>query len=145
MAIVRRKGLRLERNHERQSASAYYLSQWQGRTRLVMIPYPRDVAVPAARRPEIKQKPIKEQVRSLTTKLCGEHPIIVTDPEVLGGTPHIKGTRLSVRTILAKLYLHGSIKAIVDIYEPHLSEEQVKEAIAYAQEFLEIACAPNEP
>jgi uncharacterized protein (DUF433 family) len=88
---------------------------------------------------------MKAQFRALAVRLGADHPGISTDTEVLGGTPHIKGTRLSVRTILGKLYVLGSIQAIVDSYEPHLSEEQIKEAIAYAQAFLEIACAPNEP
>jgi uncharacterized protein (DUF433 family) len=88
---------------------------------------------------------VKEQFRVLANSLCVEHPFISIDTEIVGGSPHIKNTRLSVGTVLAKLYLHGSVQAIVDIYEPHLSEEQVKDAIAFAQDFLEIACDPNEP
>lgn len=91
------------------------------------------------------QRAVRERCRAIATKLCDEHPAISTDKEILGGKPHVKGTRLSVGTVLAKLYLYGSIQAILDIYEPHLSEEQVKEAIAYAQDFLEKACGANEP
>lgn len=87
---------------------------------------------------------VKEQFRALANRLCEEHPAISTDKEVLGGKPHLNNTRLSVGNVLAKLYLYGNIQAILDIYE-HLSEEQVKEAIAYAQDFLEIACDSNEP
>lgn len=145
MALPRRKSLRPVRNLERQSASAYYFSQWQTGTLRVKISHPRDVIAPATNRQQIKQKPVKERFLALAAKLCEEHPAVVMDAEVLGGAPHIKDTRLSVGTILAKLYLHGSIEAIVDIYEPYLSEEQVKEAIAYAQDFLEAACATEEP
>lgn len=87
---------------------------------------------------------VKERFRALAVKLCESHPLISTDAEILGGAPHIKGTRLSVRTILAKLHVYGSIQAIVKIYEPHLSEEQVKEALAYAQDFMEIASGLHE-
>jgi uncharacterized protein (DUF433 family) len=93
----------------------------------------------------INERAIAQRVfRALAERLCEEHPSISTDIEVLGGTPHIVNTRLSVGKVLAKLYVHGNIQAIVKTYEPHVSEEQVKEAIAYAQDFLEIACDPNE-
>jgi uncharacterized protein (DUF433 family) len=91
------------------------------------------------------EKEIRKQFRALAAKLCKEHPSINMNPEVLRGAPRIEGTRLSVGTILAKLYIYGNIQALVEAYEPHLSEEQVKEAIAYAQDFLEIACGSNEP
>lgn len=92
----------------------------------------------------VNQKLIKEQFRALAAKLCAEHPAISTDVEVLGGRPHINNTRLSVGTVLGKLYLYGSVQAVLDIYK-HLNEEQIKEAIAYAQSFLETACDSNEP
>lgn len=90
------------------------------------------------------QEIVKQSFRALAERLCEEHPAIRTDAEILNGTPHIKNTRLSVGKILAKLYVYGNIQSIVDIHEPHLSEEQVKDAIAYAQDFLEIACDPEE-
>jgi uncharacterized protein (DUF433 family) len=117
---------------------------WQGRRRVAEVPHPRAVNIPVQINRPVKQKSIDEQLQPLIERLCAEHPAICTDPEVLGGSPHIKGTRLSVRTILGKLHLYGSVQTVVDIYEPHLSEEQVKEAIAYAQSFLEIACESNE-
>jgi|SRR5215204_2943343 len=92
----------------------------------------------------VNQRLVKEQFRALANKLCESHPLISTDAEVLGGAPHIKDTRLAVRTILAKLYVYGSIQAIVNLYEPHLSEEQVKQALAYAQDFMEIASGLHE-
>jgi uncharacterized protein (DUF433 family) len=136
---------RPERSVERQSASAYFLSQWRGKLTLVEIPHPRDITPPVSRKPRAERDSIRERFRQLAAKVCSEHPLISVDKEVLSGTPHIKGTRLSVRTILAKLYLYGSVQAVVDIYEPHLSEEQVKEAIAYAQDLLELACGTKEP
>jgi uncharacterized protein (DUF433 family) len=91
-----------------------------------------------------KKPDVRGLLRGLADKLSEAHPSISTDPEVLGGSPHITGTRLSVGKVLSKLYLYGSVQAVVDIHQPHLSEDQVKEAIAYAQDFLEIACDPHE-
>ena len=78
---------------------------------------------------------------ALADKLCEEHPAISTDKGIFGGMPHIKNVRLSVGDILSQLYVYGSTQAILDIYAPDISEEQIKEAIAYAQDFLETACA----
>jgi uncharacterized protein (DUF433 family) len=127
---------------EREPTSAYYLSRWRGRDRMLEIPHPRDVS---AARFRLDQQAVKEKFKALAQKLCAQHPEISTNPKVLGGRPHIKNTRLSVGTILAKFYLHGTIKAVLDIYEPYLNEEQAKAALAYAQDFLEIACDPTEP
>jgi len=82
-------------------------------------------------------------VKTVLHKLCLEHPSIAVDPNMLGGNPYLKGLRLSVGDILSKLYIYGDAKKIVEIYEPDLSEGQVKEAIAFAQDFLEEMCAPT--
>lgn len=87
---------------------------------------------------------VKQGFRALADRLCEEHPAIGTDAEILGGSPHVVGTRLTVGKVLSKLYLYGSIQEVVEMHQPHLSEDQVKEAIAYAQDFLEIACDPHE-
>jgi uncharacterized protein (DUF433 family) len=88
-----------------------------------------------------EQEIIKQDFRTLADQLCEEHPAISTDKGIFGGMPHIKDVRLSVGDILSQLYVYGSTQAILDIYAPDVSEEQVKEAIAYAQDFLETACA----
>jgi uncharacterized protein (DUF433 family) len=75
----------------------------------------------------------------LAEKLCKEHPAISTDPSIFGGAPHIKNVRLTVGNILAKLYIYGSIHEVAKIYSPHVGESEIKEAIAYAQDFLDAA------
>jgi uncharacterized protein (DUF433 family) len=92
-----------------------------------------------------QQFKVKEHqtVMELAKKLCEEHPDIAIDPDMVGGMPHIKGLRLSVGTILAKLYIYGSIEKIKEVYAPDVSEHQIKEAIAYAQDFLEAAYAQS--
>lgn len=81
--------------------------------------------------------------RALAQRLCAEHPEISTDPGIYGGNPHIKNVRLTVGNVLAKLYVYGSTKAVADIYAPHVNEGHIKEAIAYAQDFLEAAIHPH--
>lgn len=56
---------------------------------------------------------------------------IVRDIGILGGTPIIRGTRISVEFILELVASGGSVKDIVEAY-PQLSEEAVQEAINYA-------------
>lgn len=82
-------------------------------------------------------------IRGIIEKLCREHTAIGIDANMLGGMPHIKGFRLSVGNILAKIYHYGSIEKVREIY-PDISESHIKEAIAFAQDFLENACASSE-
>jgi uncharacterized protein (DUF433 family) len=61
---------------------------------------------------------------------------IISDPEILGGKPVIKGTRISVQLILEWIASGANIKDIVNEF-PYLSEEAVKEAVLYASRFLD--------
>jgi len=56
---------------------------------------------------------------------------IVRDPGVCGGDPVIKGTRVTVRTILASLAEGAHIEQILKDF-PTLSEEAVRAVIAFA-------------
>ena len=87
---------------------------------------------------------MKEQFRALAESLRMKHPVISTNPRVLGGAPHINGLRVSVAHILADIYHLGSIDAVVDKFKQRVSKEQVKEAIAYAHDFMEMTCDPPE-
>ena len=50
---------------------------------------------------------------------------IVADPEHLGGSPCVRGTRISVALILESLAAGISVAEIVDAY-PSLTEESVR-------------------
>ncbi len=76
-------------------------------------------------------------IKKIASELCDEHRFISIDADMLGGMPHVAGLRLSVGDVLAKLYRYGDIQKIVEVYKPDLTEDHVKEAIAYAQDFLE--------
>ena len=56
---------------------------------------------------------------------------IVRDPIVCGGEPVIKGTRVTLRTILASLAEGARIEEILEDF-PTLREEDVRAAIAFA-------------
>ena len=56
---------------------------------------------------------------------------IVRDPQVCGGEPVMKGTRVTLRTVLASLAEGATIRQILTDF-PSLGEEDVRAAIAFA-------------
>jgi uncharacterized protein (DUF433 family) len=56
---------------------------------------------------------------------------IVKDPHVVGGEPVLRGTRVTVRTVLASLAEGATIPQIL-ADSPTLAEEDVRAAIAFA-------------
>ena len=57
--------------------------------------------------------------------------VIVRDPEICGGEPVIRGTRVTLRTILASLAEGAWMDEILADF-PTLTEAQVRGVIAYA-------------
>ena len=70
---------------------------------------------------------------------------IVRDPRVVGGEPVLRGTRVTLRTVLASL-AEGATTAEILADFPTLIEEDVRAAIAFAaasaQEDLPLAEIP---
>ena len=56
---------------------------------------------------------------------------IVRDPKICGGEPVIKGTRVTLRTILASLAEGASFDELLEDF-PTLKEQHVRAVIAYA-------------
>ena len=56
---------------------------------------------------------------------------IVRDPAICGGEPVIKGTRVTVRTVLASLAEGARVEEILADY-PTLKEDDVRAVIAFA-------------
>jgi len=56
---------------------------------------------------------------------------IVRDPQICGGEPVIRGTRVTIRTILASLAEGARIEEILQDF-PTLTEDQVRAVIAFA-------------
>jgi uncharacterized protein (DUF433 family) len=56
---------------------------------------------------------------------------IIRDDRICGGEPVIKGTRVTVRTVLASLAEGGTIPEIIEDF-PSLNEKQIRAIIAFA-------------
>jgi uncharacterized protein (DUF433 family) len=71
---------------------------------------------------------------------------IVRDPEICGGQPVIRGSRVTLRTVLASLAEGASVAEIVADF-PSLSETDVRAVIAFAaastEEDLPVPSVPS--
>ncbi|MFT4022306.1 MAG: DUF433 domain-containing protein [Flavihumibacter sp.] len=56
---------------------------------------------------------------------------IEINPGIMMGKPVIRGTRITVELILEKLAAGESVAQIIEAY-PHIREEQIKAALAFA-------------
>jgi len=61
---------------------------------------------------------------------------IEINPEVMGGKPIIKGTRITVEPILRRLSEGLNIKEILEDF-PYLTVEDIRAALLYASKILE--------
>lgn len=61
------------------------------------------------------------------------HDRIIRDPKIVAGEPVFKGTRVTLKTVLASL-AEGATTAEILADFPTLSEEDVRAAIAFAAE-----------
>lgn len=59
-----------------------------------------------------------------------EFPNIISDPEILGGKPIIKGSRISVQLILEWIASGATVQDIVKKF-PHLTEKTIQEVVIY--------------
>ena len=59
------------------------------------------------------------------------HQYIIRDPRICGGEPVIRGTRVTLRTILASLAEGADTKEILEDF-PTLTEKDVQAVIAFA-------------
>jgi uncharacterized protein (DUF433 family) len=64
------------------------------------------------------------------------HPRISSDPEIMVGKPCIKGTRITVELILRELGAGHSFADVLDAY-PHLTEEDLRAAPAFAADYMQ--------
>lgn len=64
------------------------------------------------------------------------NPRVAADPAVMMGKPCIKGTRITVELILRKLGAGRSFDDILDAY-PHLAEDDLRAALAFAADYLQ--------
>jgi uncharacterized protein (DUF433 family) len=63
------------------------------------------------------------------------HEMIVSDPKIMMGKPVIRGTRITVESIVERIGAGETIEAILTAH-PRLSREAVLAAISFAAEAL---------
>lgn len=56
---------------------------------------------------------------------------ITMDPRVMGGKPCVKGTRVTVGTIVGLLAAGRTESEILELY-PYIASEDIRQALAYA-------------
>ena len=61
-------------------------------------------------------------------------PGITVDPQVMGGRPVIKGTRIPIEVIVGELAGGSTLEQIMRSY--HLTMEEIRAALGYAAELL---------
>jgi uncharacterized protein (DUF433 family) len=59
------------------------------------------------------------------------------DPEILGGTPRIDGTRIPVYMVLNAIDEHGSVQGAAHAYRSSITEGEVRDALRFAVHVLE--------
>ncbi len=69
---------------------------------------------------------------------------IVRDPEILVGKPVVKGTRISVETVLAHLRDNPDVKDVLKAY-PRLTLDDVKACLSFATERVRSAPKARKP
>lgn len=60
---------------------------------------------------------------------------IGSDPKIMLGKPLVKGTRITVETVLRKLSEGASANQVIEMY-PHLSLEDVHAVLQYAADVI---------
>ena len=64
-----------------------------------------------------------------------DHPLVVSDPEVMMGKPIVAGTRITVESILEKLAAGETVDQVLEAH-PRLTRDGVLAALRFAAEAL---------
>jgi len=88
--------------------------------------------------------PLLRSVREKENQLRKAREMVVEDPEILGGEPVIKGTRIPVYLVADMLAKGASQQEILEGY-PTLAEEQVELASLYAIAYPRRGRPPRHP
>lgn len=75
-------------------------------------------------------KALKKKIENSRDQVATEHPYIYCSDRMHLGEPTIRGTAITVRTIVERLRLGDSVEQIVAAY-PFLTPAQVHDALAY--------------
>lgn len=75
----------------------------------------------------------KDEEKARTNMTDQQFGRITRDPDILGGTPAFRGTRVPADTIAALAAGGQSTEEIIDLY-PQLTAEDVEDAVAFQKE-----------
>lgn len=92
----------------------------------------------------VEIKTAREQMEDALRRLVQAERMIVSDPDVMKGTPVYRGTRIPVHTIAAMLAQGATVQEIVEGY-PALTHEAVELAPVYAKAFPRRGRPPSRP
>lgn len=84
-----------------------------------------------------------EATERLLINAMARCPNISMNTRIMQGQPCILGTRIPVRSVLRAIEQYGSVDAVKGCY-PHLTIEQVEEALYFSQIILELPRGRNE-
>ena len=80
----------------------------------------------------IEVRKARIDLRSAMTSYRKAHAMVMSDPEIMGGTPVIRGTRIPVRLVAEMRRQGASVEEILDGY-PSLTHDRIALAELYAQ------------
>jgi uncharacterized protein (DUF433 family) len=60
-----------------------------------------------------------------------ESDLILIDPDIMGGTPCIRGTRITVYCVAARINGGDPVEQVLEDY-PYISKAEIAAAVAYA-------------
>jgi uncharacterized protein (DUF433 family) len=124
--------------------SVVYAAALNGLRLKLSIAHKKELARVIARRPRSKRVKVAPAVEIDISKLVGDalertekyraarDAFIVVDEEIMGGTPIIRGTRITVFSVLGRIEDGESIEEIM-AENPDLSREAIEAAIIYAR------------
>lgn len=81
---------------------------------------------------------------ALAHQTVDHHDRITRDPHVLVGKPVVKGTRIPVDLVLARLAANLDVDQLVNAY-PELTRDDVRAVLAYAHDRIQAEETPAEP
>jgi uncharacterized protein (DUF433 family) len=72
------------------------------------------------------------RLRTLVRKYLGHRRYVVCDPEILGGVPIVRGTRIPAHSVLSRIEGGDSIESLLEDY-PEVKREAFEAAVGYAR------------
>jgi uncharacterized protein (DUF433 family) len=83
-----------------------------------------------------KKRTLKEQSKEIAMELCEKYNLIGCSDDVFHGKPRLKDTRFTVADVLSAICVHSSLEDVLATYEGRYTEQQFKDAIRYARDFI---------